>query len=507
MSLQLHPDFDGTFSVVRGDDGRLRTEGKPSACFGYGVDSKQGTWVRWHWQGDTLTVENDRFGFLPLYYAADRDGIRVATSIQELLALGVDRGLDDEALAVFLRLGQYLGEDTPFKAIRSLAPGTRLTWRDGRLSLARHSTVLPEGSVSISREQAVRRYGELMQIAVERMIPTPETRMCVPLSAGRDSRHILYALVRAGRAPDDVITARSMAPRPDNDVRIASQITAALGLRHTIIEQSEDRYGDEREKNLLTGYFADEHVQMMPVVRWLQSNRIDVSWDGIAGDIFSCGVYDKEEFITGFRDPAMRAVVDSELGDEGYLELMLRPQALARWPRAMAEERLRRELANYRDLPNPIAPYFFLNRVRRKLALSPFGMLDRGTHVLAPYLDHDLFDTLIGLPLSYFRGRLFHSEAIDAFYPELPRFPYVSVHEGFVPERRDRIWRFAYRLGREALEVAGADTAPSVTRRSLLARLTKAALSTDYGTRMPILFSRLVVLLQLESELAGGARP
>jgi len=133
-------------------------------------------------------------------------------------------------------------------------------------------------------------------------------------------------------------------------------------------------------------------------------------------------------------------------------------------------------------------------------------MLDRGTHVLAPYLDHDLFDTLIGLPFSYFTGRLFHSEAIDAFYPELPKFPYTSVHEGFIPERRDRIWSFVYQLARDAIDGGASHGRPSVTRRSLLARLSKAVVSRDYGTRVPQLFGRLVVLMHLESELTGEVR-
>jgi hypothetical protein len=36
-------------------------------------------------------------------------------------------------------------------------------------------------------------------------------------------------------------------------------------------------------------------------------------------------------------------------------------------------------------------------------------------------LSHAIFDLLINLPFDYFRGRLFHSEAIDQFYPELPQ--------------------------------------------------------------------------------------
>jgi hypothetical protein len=67
--------------------------------------------------------------------------------------------------------------------------------------------------------------------------------------------------------------------------------------------------------------------------------------------------------------------------------------------------------------------------------------------------------------------------------------------------------RFALAFGRTAM---GGDARvpgwrPSVHRRQLLARLTKAALSSEYGTRMPLMFSRLVVLTDLEAAIEGGS--
>ena len=93
------------------------------------------------------------------------------------------------------------------------------------------------------------------------MLPDDDGSMCVPLSAGRDSRHILYALVRAGHIPDMVVTAKSAPPRPSTDALIASKITKELRLPHTIVEQSDDRFEDELAKDLLTSFCADEHAR------------------------------------------------------------------------------------------------------------------------------------------------------------------------------------------------------------------------------------------------------
>ncbi|MCA9057031.1 MAG: hypothetical protein KDA85_00970, partial [Planctomycetaceae bacterium] len=134
--------------------------------------------------------------------------------------------------------------------------------------------------------------------------------------------------------------------------------------------------------------------------------------------------------------------------------------------------------------------------VRRELALSPFGIMNQRTQILAPYLWHHLFDLLINLPFEYFKGREFHSEAIDQYYPELPQMRYVSSETGHVPERTDRIRRFARKLGMYSLE--NGRTGSCIRQRFLLPRLGKAFVNRNYGTEVPVLFSRILVMLHLE---------
>ena len=154
------------------------------------------------------------------------------------------------------------------------------------------------------------------------------------------------------------------------------------------------------------------------------------------------------------------------------------------------------QLAPYRSSESR-GPFFFYNRVRRELALCPFAMLNQKVTVLAPYLSQNIFDLLIDLPYDYFRGRHFHSEAIDRFYPELPRQEYISTSTGFVPEKRSRIWTFARRMGGMALN--GLSERSCIRRRFLIPRLAKALVNRDFGTQVPVLFSRILVMLHLEN--------
>ncbi|MDB4223417.1 asparagine synthase-related protein [Granulosicoccus sp.] len=499
--LALHTEYAGTLIIRSNGAGGWHGTGDADIALGYSLESDtnsaaEGVWARWKWDGTRLVLSNDRFGFLPVFYAFLPNGFGVSTSALSLVQAGASAAFDDAAIAVFLRLGHYVGEDTPFKAIRTLAPGTELSWQNGELNFRTTAPALPSSTSNLSRQDAVHAYGEVFQQAVEDMLPPSDVEMAAPLSAGRDSRHILYALVRAGRTPKSVLTARSMPPRPDNDAQMAAKITSALDLQHVIVEQSDDRFADELEKNLLTDFCADEHAHMMPVARWLSASNTQVSWDGIAGDIISCGVYDDTRMITQFHNQDFTGLCSWLLDGEGYLPGLLTTSAMQRWSRELAIERLSTELVKYGHLANPAASYFFYNRVRRELALAPYSLLNKQTHVLAPYLNHKLFDLLIDLPYDYFQGREFHSEAIDQYYPELPKLPYISVHTGSILESRIRIWRFSTQFMRMSMACKGK---PSSFRNSqLIPRLAKASSNRKYGTEAPNFFARVLVLMHLE---------
>ncbi|MDQ2746952.1 MAG: asparagine synthetase B family protein, partial [Acidobacteriota bacterium] len=72
-----------------------------------------GIFAEWNWNGEKLTLTNDRYGFYPIYYAENESGFAVSGSIRTLLALGFSPALDETAFAVFLRFSSYLAQDTP----------------------------------------------------------------------------------------------------------------------------------------------------------------------------------------------------------------------------------------------------------------------------------------------------------------------------------------------------------------------------------------------------------
>lgn len=500
--LQKGSCTHGTF-VLRDRGGPPRVSGDRSAFFGYTAGagrsgSDDGIWARWNWDGGSFELRNDRFGFYPLYYFRAGNGFGISDSVVELLRQGAPGTLDDDAIAVFLRAGFYLGDDTPFRAIRAVPPAARLRWSAGDGLRVESRRLTPgEGAGSPpTRADAVRRFGALFQSAMDGLLPGEDERVAMPLSGGRDSRHILLALLRRGRPPDRCVTARPLPPRPDEDAHVASGVARALGLPHEILPRTGDRLHDELRMHPLTDFCTDEHTWLLPLGEYLRDTACTLAFDGIGGDVLSAGLFLTAPRLDLYARGELDALAEDILGPEGPLPRLLRPPWYRRWSRAAAVRRLARELEKYRACPNPVGQFYFWNRTRREITLSPWRILNGACTVVAPYLSGDVYDFLAALPAAYFLDHAFHTDAIAAHYPDYAHLPYET---GAFPRARTdlrTVAAFAAGTARRCLPHTGAE--PRVTRASfLLPILLKGVLTRDRGARMFPLCIRALYLHQL----------
>src|ERR1041385_6956081 len=108
-------------------------EGQATCSLGHQIPRKElgisdGVFAAWTWDGKRLRVRNDRYGLFPLYYFSNAVSFGISPSIPRLVSLGAPTDLDHAALATFLQFDSFLGEDTPFRAIRALPPNAELFW-------------------------------------------------------------------------------------------------------------------------------------------------------------------------------------------------------------------------------------------------------------------------------------------------------------------------------------------------------------------------------------------
>lgn len=489
------------FFLVRMQGGRAATQGQADAEFGHrlpsaghGVDD--GVFAGWHWDGTRLVAGNDRYGFQPLFWTRFPDGgVGVSPSLARLIEHGAPTELDIEALAVFFRLGFFIGDDTPFAAIKAMPPDAVFAWSHGTLECHGRFPRVRKAS-TLSRDDAIDAYIDHFARAMARRTPGSDA-FAVPVSGGRDSRHILLELHRTGLRPAVCVSALDNPPDPNQDPAVAGQLCAALGFGHVVIEQQLSVLSAQVRKNRETHFCATAHGWYLALADFL-SHRFDCVYDGIAGDVLSQSSYLDADLDAVFRSRDARLVADALLGRNASTQTMLDGLLKGRLRAALdpevARHRLSGEVARHLDMPNPIASFFFWNRTRRQIALAPHALLKGIPRVHAPFLDHDLFDFAATLPADMLMDRAFHTDAIARAYPAFAHIPYADhKHAPPADDGKVRARFLAEATRRFVLRK------PSSWMRNTVPRLKMLAGCLSRGRVNPSIPMLIVYLDQLES--------
>lgn len=398
--------------VARGPSGPV-ADGDLSCDAGHRIQladgGLDGIYAGWRWTGRDVIIEQDRYGFFPLFEWTLGDARVVSTSLVTLLQRGAPAIFDVDALAVFTRVGFFVGADTPFQSVRAVLPPP-----------------LPPRRLEIARAEAIDGFIDLFRASIERRLPSAPFVM--PLSGGRDSRHILFQLRDARHPPAACVTVRHFPPRANDDELIARELCETLSIEHRVMSQPRDRASIERAKNVQTHFCTDEHAQFMVLASHLREHTRE-TYDGIAGDVLSQSTYLRPEVHELFTRRDFEGVARFVLDGYGTtmtdraLERVLAPALYRQLSRERAVARLATEIARHADAANPVGSFFLHNRTRREIALSPFALMS-GLTTYAPYLDRDLFDFLSALPAELLMDRALHTDAITRAWPQYARIPY-----------------------------------------------------------------------------------
>lgn len=423
------------FFGVKSRGGVFATTGESSAKIGQAklpveLRSDNDVFVEWNWNGKELVARNCRLGFFPAYYYATKTEFAISTSIEKLLEHGASKHLDDGALALCIRLGWLVGEDTIFSAIRILPPGCELVWSNG-LNVLRGRIEFPNAQI-LPREQAIQRYGELFRDAVARR-SSANISIDLPLSGGRDSRHILLELNAIGCKPRSCFTTHDFPPYREENIDVASKICQRMGIEHVVFDQRKSRLRAEIIKNRLNGFCALENIWCIDFYSQV-ARSASLIYEGTPGDVLSAGSYLKRDQIIMFEHGELEQLANSLIdqwlnwhGSEASLARLLSPDAARLLSRDKAVARLVSELAKHADAPNPLTSFYFWNRSRRVTAMQPFSVAySMHLNSITPYLDHALIDFLNSLSAEMYLDKTFHSKTIELMHPEFGDIPYAG---------------------------------------------------------------------------------
>ncbi|TQV80798.1 asparagine synthase family protein [Denitrobaculum tricleocarpae] len=407
-----------------GPDG-VTAEGDHTYYHGNAIEQADGTrngvYSEWSWDGDTLKVGTCRYGMSPLFYYCGDTEIFVSNSIPKLLELGAPNAWDDDAMAVFIRRQTFLGEDTPFKHIRATPPGARLTWKDGHMTL--------EGKAFAPKPQHLKRSAmidgviDLFAQAIARRLPQTD-EFYLPLTGGKDSRHILLELNRQSALPKACVTASFPPPLTNQDREIAAQLAARVGVPHITLPPPPPGIADEQRKNIVTSFCTLDHGWTLPLTDFLADNA-PVSYDGLGLDVFFNTIWYSDHRARLYDEGAFEALAIDLLrnSEEAFSKIFTR-ESFGRFSRERAIARLVDELKLHPDRPHPVAAFQFWSRTRRTTSTFTFGMQNAIPQVHTPFLDHSLFDFVSSLPKSALRESPMHIDVISTAYKDFDDIDY-----------------------------------------------------------------------------------
>lgn len=403
----------------------------------------------WHWDGNQVIVSNCQFGFFPLFYYATENQFGVAPSVEQLLECGAPPDIDDAALATFLRLGFVVGDETVFRDIRMVPPGGEVRWDGGKPKISGGYIFPP--CQNLTRNAAIDGYGELFRQAIQRRA-SKDVKFGLPLSGGRDSRHILLELNTLGILPEVCFTNHDFPPYRTENISIAGLLASRFNIPHRILGQSGSEVVAEIQKNRINSYRAIEDtwaVNLYPEV----ARNTPIVYEGTAGDV-SAGKYLYKEHVELLEKGRVEELSDKILthwltwkSSEDALTRILSKEAALRFSKEIAIEHLTNELNRHMSAPSPLLSFYFWNRERGVNAPQAFAIArEAGVTAVTPYMDHDLLKFLASLPESMYMDNTFHTETIHRMHPEFSEIPYAGANTPLI-ENNLHYRRFLMEVG------------------------------------------------------------
>ncbi len=222
-----------------------------------------------------LIASRDRLGVKPLYYARTASALVFASEIEALLACpGVGREVVPERLAGWLVSRRLDHEEaTIYRDINELRGGHQLVLdtRTGALEVTRYWDLPAEANLELSDDQALDRFGELIEDAV-RLRLHADVPVAITLSGGVDSSVLTVAASRVAAGEVRTFTSRFPGMGRIDESAFAAEVASACGARAHFVEPVLGRLLQEEPE--LTRHQALPFVSLSLYVHWAILERI-----------------------------------------------------------------------------------------------------------------------------------------------------------------------------------------------------------------------------------------
>jgi len=378
---------------------------------------------------EKLTLVNDRYGLIKLFYYHDEDHFCFAPKIRPLLKFGAEKSLRRDAIVDFFLFGYLLGDKTFFKHIHQLPPASILEVSKSGMKLVKYWNYEYDEEYDVRpQEELIEELGALWQEAVERRIKKDET-IIIPLSGGLDSRAILAAALRC-TTKNNIITF-TFGEKGSFDFVIGKMVAEKAGVRNIPLgvekEDFEGQYNisiDDVEGIIdATPYFAIGGYKEMK--KYGDKLYIGYMGDPIMGSHISSEMLNKklkseQDYIEAknmiFEKHTLNDLNDIQgLFNSSYTNIEILIYSFESTLNGM--KRISNE-----DMPNYCAIWDYIHRQNKYTMFTVFRYKECFKYS-TPLLDNDLIDFMLKMTPELRLDENLYIQMLLGKYPELFELP------------------------------------------------------------------------------------
>ncbi|MHC1756373.1 MAG: asparagine synthase-related protein [Methanosarcina sp.] len=247
---------------------------------------------------EKLTILNDRYGLIKLFYYHDYSSFYFSPKVKNLLFLNTDKLLQKDSMIDYFTIGYLPGDKTFFREIQQLPAGSILEYSKNELTITKYWNYEYSYNYDLrSKDELIDELGFLWQKAVEKRINKSE-KILIPLSGGLDSRAILAAALKC-TSKDNIITFTFGMPG-SFDFEIGKLVARVAGVKNIELGVEKDNFESKYNISIkdsegmidATPYFAlDGYTKMSKY-----SNKIYLGYmgDPIMGSHISLKMLNKK---------------------------------------------------------------------------------------------------------------------------------------------------------------------------------------------------------------------
>lgn len=400
--------------------------------------------VIWEASARRATLVCDRLGVEKLYYCVAGDSLLLATELAGIRAHPAGpREIDELAVAQFLITSHLFEPRSLVRDAHVVPAGTQVQWCDGRLSMARywHPVVRAAAHPGTLDEWADRLHRSLAG-AMSRGVMSSGQPLLLPISGGLDSRCL------AGALPDGAIPrtqACTFGPPWSNDVRFGRLVARSLGVPHRLLDIPARYFRDDLPLALALadGEISIEAFPLLQLRRAAAPDRLALS--GYLGGILSGSLVPSASGVAEPGDP-LETFWQTRYVKMGFTPALLDDVLVPERARAVrgATRQAVADAWHRADADTPEERAFLTELGHRQARYIAYGprMLAAYGPAWMPFLEPDVVDDFLALPLEHRRGQRAYRRLMQRYAPALAALPETKtgrpIRESYVEElRRD----------------------------------------------------------------------